>query len=358
MSPGRLPIDICLSNSFQQHPKNTNLWWKSHKIVKILLKIVSLLDASVKREGLWMSHVLQGLLVSGGLGVYVHRKVGALHFTRWWWWTAARVLRQMMQLVQRACSTFHVFPHAQEEVWSWGDKKALPAVAIRRISTGRGVLSHRMLLRVVVMAPFPGVIHVLITNPPVTVLILKVITVRPAELHWLTLVKRGSLNYRKLIFGYSSIHVDQIEHGDNVRCNHELFGQRVLSGTAHLVLEEGGWEGRVQAGCVEEQAAELGQVHQVKASTQRLAQVLVGHGGVLGVQLFQDPNQEQRILWEGVHGCWMAGRKNRFFLRRGLTPGNNTVKCSFCANLVFCEIRHITESNRHNADRPQSQQRI
>lgn len=143
-------------------------------------------------------------------------------------------------------------------------------------------------------------------------------------------MKHGSVDYGELIFGYSSIHLYQIEHGDNVRGHHELLGLQVLCGAAHLVLEEGGWEGGVQAGCVEEQAAELGQVHQVKAGTQRLAQVLVGHGITLGVQLLQDPNQEQRIFWAGVHGCWV----DIFFLGRSVTPGNNTVKCSFCANLV------------------------
>lgn len=101
------------------------------------------------------------------------------------------------------------------------------------------------------------------------------------------------MHYGQLVFSYASIHLDQVEHGDDVCCHHQLLGLRVLHGAAHLVLEEGGWEGRVQAGCVEEQAAELGQVHQVEASAQGLTQVLVGHGVVLRVQLLQDPSQEQ-----------------------------------------------------------------
>lgn len=63
----------------------------------------------------------------------------------------------------------------------------LSTIAIRRFRTGRGILSQGVLLRVVVMmvvmVPFPGVIHMLITDPPVRVLILKGIRVRPAQLH-------------------------------------------------------------------------------------------------------------------------------------------------------------------------------
>lgn len=142
----------------------------------------------------------------------------------------------------------------------------------------------------------------------------------------------------ELVFGYASIHLDQVEHGDDVCRHHELLGLWVLHGAAHLVLEKGGRKGGVQAGRVEEQAAELGQVHQVKASTQGLTEVLVGHGVVLSVQLLQDSDQEQRVLWEGgVHGWWVAGTglQRGSYLRRSLVPGNNTSKCSLNANVLF-----------------------
>lgn len=121
----------------------------------------------------------------------------------------------------------------------------------------------------VVMVPIPGVIHVLITNPHVTVLKLIGLSVRPAQFHRMVLVELGSVGHHgELVFGYASIHLDQVEHGDDICRHHELLRLRVLHGAAHLVLEEGGREGGVQAGRVEEQATELGQVHQVEASTQ------------------------------------------------------------------------------------------
>ena len=47
--------------------------------MKVLLEDVPLLEAGVDGEGLGVSHVLQGVLVRGGLAVYVHGKVGGLH---------------------------------------------------------------------------------------------------------------------------------------------------------------------------------------------------------------------------------------------------------------------------------------
>lgn len=85
--------------------------------MEIILKDVPLLDAGVNREGLWKADVLQGLLVSGGLAVDVHGKVGALHFAEWRGWTAIGVLGQMVQFVQRGCSTFQVLADAKKEVW-------------------------------------------------------------------------------------------------------------------------------------------------------------------------------------------------------------------------------------------------
>lgn len=163
------------------------------------------------------------------------------------------------------------------------------------------------MVMMVVMMPIPGMIHVLITNPHITVQKLIGLSVRPAQFHRMVLVELGSVHHGELVFGYASVHLDQVEHGDDVCCHHELLGLWILHGTAHLVLEECGWEGRIKASRVEEQAAELGQVHQVKASTQGLTQVLVGHGVVLSVKLLQDPHQEQRVIWERFHGFWLAG---------------------------------------------------
>lgn len=105
-----------MSYVLQQHPKNTNLWFEGHKVVEVLLKDVPLLDARVNREGLWMAHVPQGLLVGGGLAVDVYGKVGALHFTGWRGRAAAGVLGQMVKFVQRGCSTFQVLADTQKEV--------------------------------------------------------------------------------------------------------------------------------------------------------------------------------------------------------------------------------------------------
>lgn len=174
-----------------------------------------------------------------------------------------------------------------------------------------------VMMDMVVVVSIPGVIHVLKTAPPVTVLILVGIIIRPAQLHRLVLVHLGSVHYGKFLFGYASIHLNQVEHGDDVCCYHKLLGLGILHGAAHLVLEECGWKGGVQTGRVEEQAAELGQVHQVKTSTQGLTQVLVGHSVVLGIQLLQDPNQKEGVLWVGVHGY---GWQEEAY-REGLTSG-------------------------------------
>lgn len=159
----------------------------------------------------------------------------------------------------------------------------------------------------VVVVSVPLVIHVLVTNSHVTLGKLVGLGVGHAQLHRVVLAELGAMRgYGQLVLGKASVHLDQVEHGHDVRRRHQFLGLRVLGRAAHLVLEEGGGEGRVQAGGVEEQAAELGQVHQVEAGTQGLAQVLVGHGVVLCVQLLQDPGEERGIFREGIHGSLQA----------------------------------------------------
>lgn len=80
--------------------------------MKVLFKDVPLLDAGVNSEGLRMADVLQGLLVCGRLAVSVHGKVGALHLAGWRGQIATGVLGQMVQFIQRGCSTFQVLADA------------------------------------------------------------------------------------------------------------------------------------------------------------------------------------------------------------------------------------------------------
>lgn len=99
--------------------------------MEVILEDVPLLDAGVNRERLRVSDVPQGLMISCGLALNVHGKVGALHFTGWSWGAAARVLGQMVKFVQRRCSTFQVLADAQEEVGIGGGRgrKLLTVVA-------------------------------------------------------------------------------------------------------------------------------------------------------------------------------------------------------------------------------------
>lgn len=99
--------------------------------MEVILEDVPLLDAGVDGERLRVSDVPQGLVISGGLALNVHRKVGALHFTGWSRRAAAWILGQMVKFVQRRCSTFQVLADTQEEigVGGGGGRKLLTTVA-------------------------------------------------------------------------------------------------------------------------------------------------------------------------------------------------------------------------------------
>lgn len=169
------------------------------------------------------------------------------------------------------------------------------------------VMVVEVVVVMVVVVSVPLVFHMLITNPHVALRKLVGLGVRHAEFHRVVLAELGAVRADgQLVLGEASVHLDQVEHGHDVRRRHQFLGLRVLGCAAHLVLEEGGREGWVQAGCVEEQAAQLGQVHQVETGAQGLAQVLVGHGVVLCVQFLQDPGEECGILREGIHGSQQA----------------------------------------------------
>ena len=227
------PLSLSL---FQQDPTKSNLWWEGHEVVEVLFKDIPLLDAGVNSDRLWIVNVLQRLLVGGGLAVDVHGKVGPLHFTWWRGRTAAGILGQMVKFVQRGCSTFQVLADPKKEVRVWGGNKRLAVIALRSLRAGRGSLIHRVRLRgtmvmmvvVVVVVSIPGGIHVLVTSPSVTVLILICIIVRAAHLYRLVLVELGPVHYREIVLGYASIHLDQVEHGDDICSHHELLGLRVL----------------------------------------------------------------------------------------------------------------------------------